>query len=145
VTDLSAKTIAKDLNGSAADSFWLGTSYLLTCAVFQPFIAALSDIFGRRELLWPCLLFFTIGSILCGVAPRISVLLVGRCIQGIGGGGIIVGAQIICADIVPLRQRPKWFSVVLLAWAIGTVLGPLLGGLFVSRSRSTPEDTERDI
>jgi MFS family permease len=117
----------------------------LTCAVFQPFIAALSDIFGRRELLFPSLLFFTVGSITCGVAPRISVLLGGRCVQGIGGGGIIVGAQIIFADIVPLRQRPKWFSLVLLAWAIGTVLGPLIGGLFVSRTRTTSEDTERDL
>jgi MFS family permease len=107
----------------------------LACAVFQPFIAALSDIFGRRELLLPSLLFFTVGSIVCAVAHKFSILLAGRCVQGIGGGGIIVGAQIVFADIVPLRQRPKWFSFVLLAWAIGTVLGPLLGGLFVSSAR----------
>jgi MFS family permease len=104
----------------------------LACAVFQPFIAALSDIFGRRELLLPSLLFFTVGSIICAVAQKFAVLLAGRCIQGIGGGGVIVGAQIIFADIIPLRQRPKWFSLVLIAWAIGTVLGPLIGGLFVS-------------
>jgi MFS family permease len=128
------KTIAKDLHGSAIDAFWVGTSYLLACAVFQPFIAALSDIFGRRELLLSSLLFFTIGSIVCSVAPSFAVLLAGRCVQGIGGGGIIVGAQIIFADIVPLRQRPKWFSLVLIAWAIGTVLGPLIGGVFVSFS-----------
>jgi MFS family permease len=128
------KTIAKDLHGSAIDAFWIGTSYLLACAVFQPFIAALSDIFGRRELLLSSLLFFTIGSIVCSVAPSFAVLLAGRCVQGIGGGGIIVGAQIIFADIVPLRQRPKWFSLVLIAWAIGTVLGPLIGGVFVSFS-----------
>lgn len=104
----------------------------MACTVFQPFIAALSDIFGRRELLLPSLLLFTIGSIVCSVAHTFAVLLVGRCVQGIGGGGIIAGAQIIFADIIPLRQRPKWFSLVLIAWAIGTILGPLLGGVFVS-------------
>jgi MFS family permease len=104
----------------------------LACAVFQPFIAALSDIFGRRELLLPSLLFFTIGSVVCAVARNFEFLLAGRCVQGIGGGGIIVGAQIIFADIIPLRQRPKWFSFVLIAWAIGTVLGPLTGGVLVS-------------
>lgn len=71
---------------------------------------------------------------MCAVARSFAVLLAGRCVQGIGGGGIIVGTQIIFADIVPLRQRPKWFSLVLIAWAIGTVLGPLIGGVFVSFS-----------
>jgi MFS family permease len=139
------KTVAKDLNGSAIDAFWVGTSYLLASAVFQPFIAALSDIFGRRELLLPSLLFFTIGSIICAMAQRFSVLLAGRCIQGIGGGGIIVGTQIVFADIIPLRQRPKWFSLVLVAWAIGTVLGPLIGGLFVSLDQITLKFAGRDL
>jgi len=61
-------------------------------------------------------------------------MLVGRCIQGIGGGGVIALTQVIFADIVPLRQRPKYFSLVLAAWALGTVLGPLLGGVFVQKA-----------
>jgi multidrug resistance protein len=103
----------------------------LTCAVFQPFIAALSDIFGRQELLLLSLLFFTVGSLLCGSSWNFPTLLIGRCIQGVGGGGVITLAQVIFADIVPLRQRPKWFSLVLAAWALGSVIGPLVGGLFV--------------
>ena len=100
----------------------------------QPFIAALSDIFGRRELLLPSVLLFTIGSILCAVAHNFALLLAGRCVQGIGGGGIITLCQMIFADIVPLRQRPKYFSLVLAAWALGTVLGPLIGGALVERA-----------
>ena len=97
----------------------------------QPFIAALSDILGRRELLVPCITFFTIGSIVCALANDFTVLIVGRVIQGIGGGGIITLGQIVFADIIPLRQRPRFFSLVLAAWAVGTITGPLIGGAFV--------------
>lgn len=121
-----------DLHGTTSDAFWAGTSYLLTCAVFQPFIAALSDLFGRKEMLLLSIFFFTLGTLLCApLAHNFTVLLAGRCLQGIGGGGIITMGQVIFADIIPLRQRPKYFSIVLGAWAVGSVLGPLLGGIFV--------------
>jgi MFS family permease len=61
-------------------------------------------------------------------------MLAGRCVQGIGGGGIITLSQVILADIIPLRQRPKYFSIVLGAWALGSVMGPLVGGLFVEKA-----------
>ncbi|KAL2174902.1 major facilitator superfamily domain-containing protein [Thermothelomyces heterothallicus CBS 202.75] len=127
--------LAVDLGGSASDAFWAGTSYLLSCAVCQPFIAALSDIFGRKEMLFASICFFTLGTILCApVARNFTVFFVGRSIQGIVGGGIITMGQVIFADIVPLRQRPKYFSLVLAAWALGSVLGPLIGGLFVEHA-----------
>ncbi|KAK2055060.1 major facilitator superfamily transporter [Colletotrichum caudatum] len=127
--------LALDLGGSATDAFWAGTSYLLPCAVCQPFIGALSDIFGRKEMLLFSLVFFTLGTLLCApIASDFTVLLAGRSLQGVGGGGIITMGQIIFADIVPLRLRPKYFVFVLGAWAIGSVLGPLLGGLFVEHA-----------
>jgi multidrug resistance protein len=125
-------TLATDLRGTTTDAFWAGTSYLLTSAVFQPLIAALSDIFGRKEMLLASLVLFTLGTVLCApVAKDFAVLFAGRSIQGIGGGGVITLGQVIFADLVPLRQRPKYFSLVLAAWALGCVLGPLIGGLFV--------------
>lgn len=127
-------TLAIDLHGTAAQAFWTGTSYLLTHAVVQPFVAAISEIFGRRELLIPSIVFFAIGSVVCGVANTFVVMLVGRVVQGVGGAGIITLSQLLFADLVPLRQRPKYFSIVLIAWALGSVLGPLVGGLFVERS-----------
>lgn len=127
-------TLAIELNGTAAEAFWTGTSYLLTHAVLQPFLAAVSDIFGRREVLVLSIIFFAVGSLVCATAHNFTALLIGRVIQGIGGGGIIALSQVIFADIVPLRQRPKYFAIVLGAWAIGSVLGPLIGGAFVQRS-----------
>jgi hypothetical protein len=87
-------TLAVDLHGTANEALWTGTSYLLTSAVFQPFIAALSDIFGRRELLFPSLLLFTAGTGVCCAAHNFTTMLAGRCVQGIGGGGIITLSQV---------------------------------------------------
>lgn len=58
----------------------------------------------------------------------------GRCIQGVGGGGIIALSLVIMTDIVPLRQRPKFYGIIQAAWALGTVIGPLIGGLFAQHS-----------
>ncbi|KZM24873.1 transmembrane transport [Ascochyta rabiei] len=126
--------ISHSLNGTSAEAFWAGTSYLLTSAVFQPVIASISSSFGRQQMLLFSLTFFTVGTILCSVAHSFTVLLVGRSVQGIGGGGIITTTQVIFCDIVPLRQRPKFFAMVLGAWSIGTIVGPVVGGSLVEHA-----------
>ncbi|KAI3398352.1 hypothetical protein diail_9444 [Diaporthe ilicicola] len=126
VTSLSA--IVEDLGGTATQSFWVGTAYLLSTSVAMPFLASISDIFGRPILLIFSIVMFTIGSIVCATAPDIATLLGGRSVQGIGGGGIIVLSLVIFTDIVPLRQRPKWYGTVQGAWALGNCVGPVLGG-----------------
>jgi MFS family permease len=105
-------SITDALSITATQAFWVGTSYLLTSAVTMPFLAAVSDIFGRTWVLLSSLASFTIGTIICCTADNIGALLVGRCIQGIGGGGILILALVIITDIVPLRFRPKWFGIM---------------------------------
>jgi len=78
----------------------------------MPFIAAVSDIFGRPICLVASLVFFTVGSVQCSAAQSMGTLLAGRCIQGVGGGGIYVLSLVIFTDIVPLRFRPKWYGTV---------------------------------
>lgn len=78
----------------------------------MPFTAALSDIVGRPRCLFASLIFFTIGTILCAAAHNISVMLAGRSIQGIGGGGVIVLSLVIFTDIVPLRSRPQYVGIL---------------------------------
>ncbi|TAQ90889.1 hypothetical protein B7494_g785 [Chlorociboria aeruginascens] len=126
--------LALELHGSAVDTFWTGTSYLLANAVLQPFFAALSDIFGRPSLLFLSVTFFTIGTIICCSANSFTQLLAGRSVQGIGGGGMIVLVLVITTDIIPLRQRPKYNALIQLAWAFGTITGPLIGGAIVERT-----------
>jgi MFS family permease len=79
---------------------------------------------------------FTLGSILAAVAKGFALLLVGRSFQGIGGGGIMVLTEILIADLIPLRERGKWFSIRSGTWALGTVVGPLIGGGFTESSAS---------
>jgi len=78
----------------------------------MPFIAQLSNAFGRPAILTACLGFFTIGTILCCLANGISLLLAGRVLQGLGGAGVMVLSLVIFTDIVPLRHRPKWYGFV---------------------------------
>ncbi|KAI0021923.1 major facilitator superfamily transporter [Xylariomycetidae sp. FL0641] len=132
VTSLGA--IVADLDGTATQGFWVGTSYLLVNAVTMPLIAGVSDIFGRPACLIASLLFFTAGSLICALAHSMQVLLAGRAIQGVGGGGIVVLSLVIFTDIVPLRFRPKWYGTVLGAWAIGNCAGPVIGGAIAERT-----------
>ncbi|KAH8763814.1 major facilitator superfamily transporter [Diaporthe sp. PMI_573] len=129
VTSLNA--IVLDLGLDTTTAFWIGTSYLLSNAVTMPFTAELSNIFGRPVVLLASLAFFTGGTLLCCLARSIAVLLAGRSLQGIGGGGILVLSLIIFTDMVPLRWRPKWYGSVLGAWALGNCLGPVVGGVIV--------------
>ncbi|KAH6652318.1 major facilitator superfamily domain-containing protein [Truncatella angustata] len=132
VTSLGAMVV--DLKADTTAGFWIGTSYLLVNAVTMPIIASLSEIFGRPICLEFALLSFTVGTIFCSTANSVTLMLVGRCIQGIGGGGVHVLSGVIMTDIVPLRFRPKWFGVVLGAWALGTCIGPLIGGAIVEHT-----------
>jgi MFS family permease len=125
--------IARKLNGTSVEAFWAGTSYLLTSAIFQPVIASISQTFGRQQLLIFSLLFFTVGTILCATSKDFTQMLTGRCIQGVGGGGIITLTQVIFCDIVPLRQRPKYFPLVLGSWSVGSILGPVVGGILTEK------------
>lgn len=70
---------------------------------------------------------FTGASIICALSQSFTSLLTGRFLQGVGGGGMITLVQATFAGLVPLRQRPQWFSMVLGAWAIGAVIGPFIG------------------
>jgi MFS family permease len=119
------------LDGSSIEGSWAGTSYLLTSAVLQPLVATVSESLGRQQLLIACVAFFTLGNLMCSLARGFPLLLAGRSFQGAGGGGVTTMAQVMFCDIVPLRERPKYFSMVLLAWSVGSILGPVTGGLLV--------------
>jgi MFS family permease len=123
----TVQVMAKALGGSAIEAFWSGTAFLLTSTVFPPVIGSFSHIFGRKTLIYVSLGFFLVGSIVPAVANNFTVVLVGRSIQGIGGGGIICLTEMVLVDTVPLRERGKWFSFFGAMWSIGTVGGPLLG------------------
>ncbi len=69
------------------------------------------------------LVFFLVGALIGALAKNFTYMLVGRAIQGVGGGGIIVLSEIIVTDLVPLKFRGNWFAVIGATWALGTVSG----------------------
>ncbi|KAI0432448.1 major facilitator superfamily transporter [Xylaria sp. FL1042] len=129
ITPLSA--IVQDLGATSTQAFWIGTSYLLVNAVTMPVICAASDVFGRPICMIFALIAFAVGTIVCAISKDIGMLLVGRSIQGVGGGGIHSLGLVIQTDIVPLRWRPKWYGVTLGFWALGLAIGPIIGGAVV--------------
>lgn len=119
---------------STIAAFWAGTSFRLTATVFQPSYAVFSSIFGRKALLLLALILFTAGAIICSLAQHETVMLLGRCIQGTGAGGITTLTELIVTDLVPLRSRGKWFSFIGAAVAIGTSIGPVVGGSLAEKT-----------
>ena len=98
--------------------------------VFQPSFASFSNIFGRRPMILIALVFFCVGAIVAAVAKNFTYMLVGRSIQGVGGGGIIALSEVIITDLIPLRWRGQYFGILSAMWSVGSVTGPILGGGF---------------
>lgn len=103
---------------------------------FLPCSASHSVLMTRKQVIL-VLILFTIGAIVCAVANNFTTLLIGRSLQGVGGGGIIALTEIIVTDLVPLRLRGQWFGFLGMMWAIGSVSGPLVGGAFAQNGSFT--------
>ncbi|MFL6799626.1 MAG: MFS transporter [Xanthobacteraceae bacterium] len=108
---------------------WVVTAYLLTSTAVAPLYGKLSDIHGRRAMLLTAVGLFIAGSVLCAAAPSMLLLILGRGLQGIGGGGILPLCQSIIADVVAPRERGRYQAYMGVVWVTSGVLGPVLGGL----------------
>ncbi|KAM0786790.1 hypothetical protein ACM66B_002224 [Microbotryomycetes sp. NB124-2] len=108
---------------------WLGTSFLLANITFTPLYGRLCDILGRRGANASAITLFTVGTVLCTVAPTMNVLLIGRFVAGIGGGGMQTTLAVIISDLFPLRERALVSSVGGLLWSLGGALGAPIGGV----------------
>jgi EmrB/QacA subfamily drug resistance transporter len=107
---------------------WIVTAYLLTSTVVAPLFGKLSDIYGRRAVMLAGIGVFILGSAACALAPNMLLLIIGRALQGIGGGGLLPMAQIIVADVITPRERGRYQAYVSVAWVGAGIGGPVLGG-----------------
>jgi EmrB/QacA subfamily drug resistance transporter len=109
---------------------WIVTAYLLAATAMSPLYGKISDIHGRRPTLYAAIGIFVVGSLVCALAPSMLVLIIGRVLQGIGGGGLFALSQTVIGDLVPPRERARYASWVAGTWAVASLAGPLLGGYF---------------
>jgi len=113
---------------------WFVNAYFLTSAAFLPLFGQLADIFGRRWVFIAVVAIFTLGSGISGGANTATTLIAGRAVQGIGGGGINLCIELVVSDLVPLRERGNYMAMLFAFFALGTALGPFVGGVLVERS-----------
>ncbi len=123
-------TIVGDLGGVEMMQ-WVSTAYILTSTITMPIYGKLGDLHGRKRLLMGALGLYAAGKCLCGVAADMTLLIAGRCVSGLGGGGLIILSQAAIADVVPPRKLGTYMGVMGSVFAVSNVLGPLLGGWFV--------------
>jgi EmrB/QacA subfamily drug resistance transporter len=122
-------TIVGELDG-VNHMLWVTTAYILAATVSMPLYGKLSDLIGRKSLLIFGVFIFIVGSIVGGLATDMTWLIIARGIQGIGGGGLMILSQAVIADVIPIKQRPKYMGFIGATFALSSVLGPLLGGWF---------------
>ncbi|HVS84514.1 MAG TPA: MDR family MFS transporter [Gaiellaceae bacterium] len=133
IVSTALPTIVGDLGGLERLS-WVVTGYILASTISTPLYGKLGDLYGRKRLFQSAIAIFVIGSALCGLAQNMDELIGFRALQGLGAGGLMVGAFAIIGDVVPARERGKYQGYMGGVWAFSSVVGPLIGGFLTDQA-----------
>jgi len=128
IANVALPYMAGNLGVSNDESTWVLTSYLVANAIVLPISGWLVTVVGRKRLFMACVAIFTVSSLLCGLAPSLSMLILFRVLQGAGGGGLQPLAQSILADSFPPEKRGLAFAVYGITVIVAPTVGPTLGG-----------------
>ncbi len=130
IVSTALPTIVGDLKGGSHIA-WVITAYLLATTVSTPLWGKLGDQYGRKIFFQAAIVIFLAGSILSGLSTSMMELIAFRAVQGLGSGGLMVGAQAIVGNIVSPRERGRYVGLFGAVFGFASVIGPLLGGVFV--------------
>jgi EmrB/QacA subfamily drug resistance transporter len=130
IVSTALPTIVGDLKGGSHIA-WVITAYLLATTVSTPLWGKLGDQYGRKVFFQAAIVIFLVGSVLSGLSHSMVELIAFRAVQGLGSGGLMVGAQAIVGDIVSPRERGRYVGLFGAVFGVSSIIGPLLGGVFV--------------
>ncbi|MFH8403585.1 DHA2 family efflux MFS transporter permease subunit [Streptomyces sp. NPDC018019] len=133
IVSTALPTIVADLGGGGHMA-WVVTAYLLAETVSTVLVGKFGDLFGRKIIFQVSAVVFVGGSVLAGASTSMLMLVVARAVQGVGGGGLMVTAMALIADVIPLRERGKYQGALGAVFGVTTVVGPTLGGLFTDHA-----------
>jgi EmrB/QacA subfamily drug resistance transporter len=114
--------------GGVSHLSWVVTAYILAATITTPFYGKLGDMYGRKKFFVAAIVIFLAGSALAGLSTSMAQLIIFRTIQGLGAGGLIVGAMATIGEIVPPRERGRYISYFMVVMMLATIGGPLVGG-----------------
>jgi EmrB/QacA subfamily drug resistance transporter len=127
VVSTALPRIVGDLGGVTHLS-WVVTAYVLASTVTTPLYGKLGDLYGRKRLLMAAIIIFLVGSALSGLSQTMDQLIVFRALQGLGAGGLLVGAIATIGDLVSPRERGQYMGYIMAAMTLAMIAGPLVGG-----------------
>ncbi|KAI1821196.1 major facilitator superfamily domain-containing protein [Xylaria intraflava] len=119
--------------GSVAGYIWIGSAFILASTATTPLWGTVADIWGRKPIILTAITFFLGGSLLCALAPSIDALIAGRVVQGLGSAGMGTMVNVIICDLFSVRDRGLYIGFTSLAHALGSAVGPLIGGALTEK------------
>jgi len=128
IANVALRHIAGSLAAGIDESTWVITTYLVASAVIVPISAWLMNVVGRKRFYMICVALFTVSSLLCGLASSLTLLIVFRVLQGLGGGGMVPAEQAILADTFAPARRAQAFALYGVAVIVAPTIGPTIGG-----------------
>ncbi|POS78406.1 hypothetical protein DHEL01_v203198 [Diaporthe helianthi] len=119
---------------SSSGYIWVGGAFILGSTAVTPVWGSVADIWGRKPIMLVAQAFFFAGSLVCALAPNMDAFIAGRGIQGVGASGMGILVNVIICDTFSMRDRGLYLAITSVMWAVGTAIGPILGGVFTTKA-----------
>ncbi|MFC4059107.1 MDR family MFS transporter [Planomonospora corallina] len=126
--------IITDLHGNQTVYTWIVTAELLAMTATVPLWGKMADLYSKKLLIQLSLVLFVVGSLIAGLTPNVEILIVSRVVQGVGAGGMTALSMVVMAAMIPPRELGRYAGVFGAVFGVGTVAGPLIGGVLVDTS-----------